>query len=37
MSYIKPAVSFARSFSDFSDEQLEALRKLMSNEDSKSK
>lgn len=31
----KLAVSFARSFSDFSDEQLEALKKLMNNEDSK--
>ena len=30
----KLAVSFARSFSDFTDEQLEALKKLMNNEDS---
>lgn len=29
----KLAVSFARSFSDFTDEQLEALKKLMNNED----
>lgn len=31
----KLAVSFARSFSDFSDEQLDALKKLMSNEGNK--
>lgn len=31
----KLAVSFARSFSDFSDEQLEALKKLMNNEGGK--
>lgn len=30
----KIAVSFARSFSDFTDEQLEALKKIMISEDS---
>lgn len=29
----KLAVSFARSFNDFTDEQLETLKKLMNNED----
>lgn len=31
----KLAVSFARSFSDFSDEKLEALKKMMNKEDDK--
>lgn len=30
----KLAVSFARSFKDFTDEQLDALKKLMNNEES---